>query len=180
MNTPRNPHLPFSSPLTLVAGAVLGLLLAGCETTGGAIDARINEKPAVFAGLEPWHQRDVRSGVVNVDDTPDIVYLAVGHPSRTISSADGRDVFWIYKNYYPANVVSTPSVHLRTEGGANYSPRVVSANAPRNGDSLSKTGIRGTAQVSLDVPDLPPDTLYIAFRDGKVRIVELESERQKQ
>lgn len=179
MNSSRRPsHHPFPRS-ALLAGVLLGLLLAGCETTGGAVERRIAEKPTLFASLEPWHQRDVRSGVVNVDDTPDIVYLAVGQPTRTIASADGRDVFWIYKNYYPETAVSMPSAHLRTEGGANYTPRVVSANAPRNGDSLSKTGIRGTAQVSLDIPDIPPDTLYVVFRDGKVRFSELESEREK-
>jgi hypothetical protein len=41
-------------------------------------------------------------------------------------------------------------------------------NTPRGGKGLSDTSTRGSTQTSLDVADLPADTLYITFRDGQV------------
>lgn len=83
-----------SLPL-LLCGA---LLLAGCDTT----DARIRRKADVFASLAPAEQERLRQGVVSVGDTPDMVYIAIGEPSRRVEKTTDKGVRsqWIYREYY--------------------------------------------------------------------------------
>ena len=160
----------------LFAGIIALALLAGCETTG--VDNRIKEMPTLFGSLPPWKQENVRKGIFEIGDPTEIIYLTLGQPSRIVTSADGKETTWTYLNYYPLWTKPVPSAHVRTEGGPYYSPVIVSANAPRSGKSLSDTGIKGTVQTSLDVPDLPPDTLFVIFHGNKVYDAMLESQQK--
>jgi hypothetical protein len=102
--------------------------------------------------------------------------MALGKPSKIVTSANGQDTIWTYNNYYP----SSSQMHAQaaiTNSGANYTTRVDSSNSPRNNRSLSDTSTRGTTQTNLDVADLPADTLYVTFREGQVYQTQLESEK---
>jgi hypothetical protein len=85
--------LHFLAPLLLVA--LLGL--AGCNTTS----SRIKQKPEVFASLPPADQERLRKGSVAIGDTPDMVFIAIGAPTRRIerTSAGTRKMEWVYRRY---------------------------------------------------------------------------------
>jgi len=128
----------------------------------------IQEMPTLFSSLQPWQQKNIKAGVIEAGDSTDLVYLALGKPSQIITAADGQEVVWKFNNYIPLSSYTLPSAHVRVEGGPNYSPTVESPNTPGNKSSLSATGIKGTVQTNLDVPDLPTGTLFVTFRGGKV------------
>jgi hypothetical protein len=159
----------------LVALATL-VFTAGCETTGSA--ARIQEKSVVFNNLAPWQQQDIQNGIVGVGYSTDMVYMALGKPSKIVTTADGLETVWTYNNYYPPSAQSSPQMTINTAGGSNYAASVNSSSSPRNNTSLSATGTKGTAQTSYDVPDLPSDTLFVTFRGGQVLQTKLESENR--
>src|ERR1019366_1300535 len=80
----RSPQLPTPmKKLPVVLGVALGfaLLVTGCETD--ALSARIQEKSAVYATLKPWQKKYVDTGVVAMGFTPDMVYMAIGNPTKT-------------------------------------------------------------------------------------------------
>ena len=149
------------------------LVFAGCESSG--VSARIQEKSAVYNSLQPWQQRDIQNGVVSVGSTTDVVYLAIGKPSKIVTSADGAETTWTYNNYYPPSAQSHAQATLNMTGGANNPTRVENSNSPR-GQAKSDTSTRGSTQSSLDVAEIPSDTLYVIFRDGVVYQTKLESE----
>ena len=151
------------------------LVFAGCESSG--VSARIQEKSAVYGALQPWQQRDIQNGVVSVGSTTDIVYMAVGKPSKIVTSADGAETTWTYNNYYPPSAQSHAQATLNMAGSANNPTRVENSNSPR-GANKSDTSTRGSTQSSLDVAEIPSDTLYVIFRDGVVYQTKLESENK--
>jgi outer membrane protein assembly factor BamE (lipoprotein component of BamABCDE complex) len=75
----------------------LAALMSGCST----VSSRIEEKSAVFNSLDPQTQNRLKQSLVNVGDTPDMVYIALGRPDRTRerNSAKGNDQTWIYSTY---------------------------------------------------------------------------------
>ena len=85
------------------AALLLTLLVAGCESDGG-IAARTKEKSAVFATLKQWEKNYIAKGIPAVGFTPDMVYIAMGHPSliEPMTDPDGKKgELWTYKSYYP-------------------------------------------------------------------------------
>jgi len=160
--------------LALFAASAALLLVSGCDSSGSS--ARIQEKSVVFNNLAPWQQQDIQNGIINVGYSTDMVYMALGKPSKIVTSANGEETIWTYNNYFPPTAQSAPRSNLQNPGGSNYASSVESSSAPRNNQSLSATGIKGTAQTSLEVPDLPSDTLHVTFRNGQVSDYKLESE----
>ncbi len=81
----------------LLAGA-LALVLAACST----VSSRIEEKPDLFAKLDPATQAKIKQGIIDVGFTPDMVYIALGKPdqARERVTAAGRWTIWIYNSYY--------------------------------------------------------------------------------
>ena len=164
-------------------GAALGLalLITGCESTG--VDARIQEKSAVFATLTPEQRRYISVGAFAPGYTTDMVYMAVGKPSKIVVSADGRQTVWTYNNYYLPDAVAGMPAYLQQNNLANNASgqRMSGArehgNATRNPTSLSST-TSGVPETGLSVPDIPTDTLYVTFQEGIVTNMELESQRK--
>ncbi|MFT3829973.1 MAG: hypothetical protein QM691_09745 [Opitutaceae bacterium] len=72
--------------------------LAGCSTTAD----RIRQKSEVFASLPATDQERLRKGMVAVGDTPDMVYIAIGEPTRRtqITTTQGSRSVWTYRDYY--------------------------------------------------------------------------------
>jgi hypothetical protein len=73
-------------------------LAAGCST----VKSRINEKSAVFNSLAPQTQERLRQGVIDVGDSEEMVYIALGAPDerRNKTTAEGRETTWIYNTYW--------------------------------------------------------------------------------
>jgi hypothetical protein len=171
-------------PLALSAAVLLALFVAGCETAGG-ISGRTEEKSAVYATLKPWQKNYITKGVVVPGFTPDMVYMAVGNPSKVepMPTSDGtKSEVWIYRNYYPSADAArsryTPyntdspfqSAKSQTlandaDGSAGTGGRQVAVGVTPP-PSIANTG--GPQGGSLEPPDLRAFTLQVLFQDGKV------------
>lgn len=83
--------------LRCTAVAVL-LGLAGCNT----FEKRAEEKSETFDALSTSTQKRLERGKINVGDTQDMVYIALGNPDETreVADADGEHQVWIYKSYW--------------------------------------------------------------------------------
>jgi len=84
--------------LGLAALTVAFLLTTGCNT----FKARADEKSETFDSLSSATQRRLERGKINVGDTHDMVYIALGNPDekREITTANGQERSWIYKSYW--------------------------------------------------------------------------------
>lgn len=80
--------------LALLTCVAVLLANAGCSTMNG----RIKEHEAMFRTLEPATQQRLREQRVEIGDTADMVYIALGRPtSRTErKSKDGTTMVWTY------------------------------------------------------------------------------------
>ncbi len=85
------------SSLALAAGAAL-LLFAGCNS----FNARARQMSAVYDQLPASEQERLQRGAINVGDTPEMVYIALGNPDerRDTLNADGTRTTWVYKTYW--------------------------------------------------------------------------------
>lgn len=75
------------------------LAFTGCQT----VETRIKEKPTVFAGLDKTTQDRIKEGVIGINYTEDMVYIALGSPDQIRESltSDKRTITWIYNSYHP-------------------------------------------------------------------------------
>lgn len=84
----------------LAAAALLagGLALAGCNTFA----SRARERSATFESLDPGTQQRLQQGRIDIGDTADMVYIALGQPDqrRTVATPDGQEETWIYRAYW--------------------------------------------------------------------------------
>lgn len=165
-----------ASLLSLLA---LGLL-TGCETSNPT--ARIQEKSAVFAALTPRQQEDIKAGAIEVGYTADMVYMALGKPSKVTTKQDetGPVEMWTYNNYYPTdraayNIVNTSAVR---QYNANRSQIRAAMSPGSDGNQKSISSTSGGVQTDLNLPELASDTLYVLFFEGKVFQMKLESAGQ--
>lgn len=82
----------------LVTGALV-LLAAGCSTTD-TLDNRIKQNSAIYAGLTPEEQNQIRSGIITVGFTPQMVLMALGKPERVLPGKGPGEEDWVYVNVY--------------------------------------------------------------------------------
>ncbi|MEO5961264.1 MAG: hypothetical protein ABIR80_19315, partial [Opitutaceae bacterium] len=70
----------------------------GCDT----FQSRAREKSATYESLPAGTQERLQRGAINVGDTPDMVYIALGHPDekRQTTTPDGTRETWIYRTYW--------------------------------------------------------------------------------
>jgi hypothetical protein len=176
--------------IALGAAAWVALFLAGCETTG-RISARTQEKSAVYSKLQRWEKMYIDRGLVAVGFTPDMVYMAVGRPTK----AEPRDLsgvqseLWIYKHFFP-----TPDANYARFGNGSaepVNPPAPARVAPAENPAAAKAS-RGMGTASMDHPsnfatggpqggsmepsDLQSYTLYVLFEDGKATKVGINPE----
>lgn len=86
------------SLFALVAATAGLLFLAGCNT----FHSRARQMSAVYDQLPTSEQQRLQRGSINVGDTPEMVYIALGNPDerRDVLNADGTQNTWIYKSYW--------------------------------------------------------------------------------
>jgi len=81
-----------------LAATAVALTLAGCDT----FKSRAREKSETYEALPSTTQQRLQKGKINVGDTQDMVYIALGHPDekREITTNDGVQELWIYRTYW--------------------------------------------------------------------------------
>ena len=74
--------------------AALVFLLSGCNT----FEKRVKEKATVFVALDAATQARLKAGQVNIGDSTDMAYIALGVPDEAHdqASAEGAAVVWVY------------------------------------------------------------------------------------
>ena len=86
------------SVIKLVLAASAAAFLAGCDT----FSHRARQMSGVYDQLPASEQQRLQRGAINVGDTPEMVYIALGNPDerRDTLNADGAHNTWIYKTYW--------------------------------------------------------------------------------
>ena len=82
----------------LFAFGLSALALTACST----FDSRSQEKASTFASLAPAEQEKLRRGVIEIGNSSDMVYIALGRPDekKETTTAQGRETTWIYNSYH--------------------------------------------------------------------------------
>lgn len=165
--------------LTIIACALTLALQTGCESSG--VSARIQEKSAVFATLTPEQQQTIQEGAIELGYTADMVYMALGKPSKvkTQDDPEGRVEMWTYSNYYPSVAVTQLAMN---DPGRKYRAAPLTTNYPNTGPggasapSISSTKPTGPEPGIDTLADVPSDTLYVLLLNGQVFQLKLESQ----
>ena len=94
---PISPMKKSTLSLSLAALAA-AFYLTGCDT----FKARAEEKSDTYNSLSTGTQKRLERGKINVGDTQDMVYIALGNPEekRDVSTSDGTQTVWLYKTYW--------------------------------------------------------------------------------
>ena len=161
-------HQPFIVWAVLCANLLIN---TGCESIG--ISSRIKENTALFATLTPGQQKRIKGGAIDIGYTRDMVYIALGKPSKieSIDSDQGAVKLWSYRNFVTATSAEAKNYDsTRPTQGSSVS---LTSAAP-NGPSLFSTK-QGGPKTELGFSDLPTDTLNIYLLDGKVTRISLKS-----
>lgn len=173
--------------LPLATAVWLAVGLAGCESTG-TIATRTQEKSAAYAASEPWEKKYIDKGTVAVGFTPDMVYMAMGHPTK-IDAKDfpaGHAELWIYRRFYPKadairgfghSPLSLDSAFQRQRAsGPPFATKLASSHdamaektpvgEERLGNqSIGRTG--GPQSGSMEPADVPSYTIQVLFEAGQ-------------
>jgi len=167
-----------------VLTVLVGVYTAGCESDGG-IAARTREKSASYAKLKLSERRYIDKGIIATGFTPDMVYMAMGKPTKIESKPypEGTRELWTYSRYYPNYEAgqgfktvpySTESHYQRARsqdaGGdphSNFNPQIPNGMDYNQGQSLFKAaGPQGAP--STEPADLQSFTFLVLFKEGKV------------
>ncbi|MBS0632911.1 MAG: hypothetical protein JSS11_13430 [Verrucomicrobia bacterium] len=83
----------------LLPACALGLMVAGCAMTD-TVSNRIAKNQAIYAGLTPEEQNQIKSGIITVGFTPEMVLMALGKPERILPGKGPGEEDWVYVNVY--------------------------------------------------------------------------------
>lgn len=121
----------------------------------------------MFAALDPAAQRLIREGLFDVGFRPELVYMALGTPSRRMAreTDEGTVETWVYRNFVYANI-GAMTLSANTPGSKPYGP-IISSSAP-GGPSISSTKAGPVQPTIGDGTDAPVGTLHIEFLNGRV------------
>ena len=165
-------------------GVLLGAvaLFSGCETDNG-IASRAREKPDTYANLQLWQKRFIEKGVIAKGFTTDMVYIAMGHPTKVQVKEipEGHAELWTYKNYYPNEMQATMGGY-RSADFTRESPYQPQFKTNKNGSSGFGNGgepvwmstpesifVTGPPQGgSMEPADLQSYTYMVLLLNGKV------------
>lgn len=152
--------MKFAHRFVALLSLVLVLGSAGCESSGRS--TRIQEKAAVFATLSPAQKQLIEHGAIDLGYTQDMAYMALGQPTRTETSTNGKDTTWVFTNYYPPDSMRTSGIMVRRVGNVR-NRNVVGSNSSTSG------GFNTSSQeTAMELPDMVSFTLYVVFRGNKV------------
>lgn len=145
----------FQHGLFLAAAIALGVGLTACNT----FQSRARERSATFEALDPATQERLQRGKIDIGDTPDMVYIALGQPDqrRTVTTADGQQDTWIYRTYWQEYEGTAWVGYRRTIVPANNRRGYVIFHEPVRQDVYSTHA---------------DDTIRVTFNRGEVASVE--------
>jgi len=172
--------------LPVILGVSLGfaLLVTGCETDNAS--ARIQEKSAVYATLKPWQKKYVDTGVVAMGFTPDMVYMAIGNPTKTevVGAPGDKTEVWTYRNYYPTTSASNVKYTLNADSGLGHSNIAPGGTLMLGNGSggmvrassgqASIAGTGGPQGGSMEPADLQSYTFILTLTNGVVTKMKLD------
>lgn len=149
---------------TLVRGLVLSLgvlLVAGCASSQ---TARIRQSPQVFGSLTPDQQKLIQAGEVKVGFTADMVYLALGNPSKVLKfkSPNFEADAWIYQRI-TRRADSTFGGSVSQVDSREW-PLSSSNSSIFDGSGMIQAGPYDQGSMQLD----HVQTFSLIFREGKV------------
>ena len=130
-------------------------VLTGCDT----FEKRSKEKAAVFAALDPQSRAKLEHGVIELGNTPDMVYIALGQPDDEFetTSARGKEKTWIFNSY-----------HQEFAGNQQTGyQRVLVMNKDKLGYTVYYEPVYSNVYV-----EHTEEKIRITFRDGKVAVIE--------
>ena len=163
-----------SRPRLLLPGllAVACLLTAGCDE---GTEGRIREKREVFAKLGAAVQHRVVDGIIEVGDSADVVYMAIGAPARMKSkqTSQGRAEMWVYQHAVSANGVAR--MMINNPNSRVYVTSLSSPNSPGAVMPGRRSGPLpgGDLIPTLDAPEVEVNTLYVFFLGDRVVEIKL-------
>lgn len=131
------------------------LLLSACDT----FERRSHEKAATFERLSPEERAKLKRGEIEIGNTPEMVYIALGRPDKQHESTTpkGHEMVWTYNTY-----------HQEYEGNVHTGYRRVVVWDPG-----IKRYVVFFDPVYADVySEHSEENIRIKFRDGKVVEVE--------
>ena len=90
------------------------LVIAGCN----AVQSRIDKNPTAFSVLSPQSQARVRKHIIDIGDSTDVVFIALGKPDDISenTTSNGHQTVWAYDS------------HKMVSDGINTSPSFVNVN----------------------------------------------------
>jgi hypothetical protein len=90
--------MSFGSLFRVMAAITALVFLSACST----FERRAKEKASVFGGLDTATQTRLEARQIEVGDTQDMVYIALGAPDekREHLAADSRTTTWVYSAYW--------------------------------------------------------------------------------
>lgn len=166
--------------LRLLAAALLAvacLLAAGCDE---GTEARIRERREVFEKLGRDVQKRVIDGIIEVGDSADVVYMAIGAPARMKAkqTSRGRAEMWVYQHAIPTNGVAR--MMINNPNSRVYVTSMSSPNGPistvpgrHSGPANSTFSGGGDLIPTLDAPEVEVNTLYVFLLADRVVEIKL-------
>jgi hypothetical protein len=168
--------------LTRFLTVMLVLFAVACASSPAA---RIQEKIAEYHALTPAQQQAIAAGVIEVGDTPDMVYMALGSPTiKEPTTAGGLALEkWTYRNYYPSESLSGDSIYRRPtmKSGPHQSSALAAwgnATLPSDpsarGDTIDTPSHGPSIGGGSGAPDVAPMKLQVWFHKGRVAAFKLD------
>ncbi len=147
---------------SLFLPALLVLALAACDT----FESRSHEKAATFESLSPAEREKLKRGVIELGNTPEMVYIALGRPDEKHESTttSGVETVWTYDTY-----------HQEYEGNIHSGYRRILVWDPR----LKRYFVFYDPVYTDVYSEHKEENIKIKFKNGKVTEVEQpKSERR--
>jgi hypothetical protein len=142
-------------PLSFILITVSLLGLAGCNT----FERRAEKRADVFATLPPETKTRLEKQDIQLGDTVDMVYIALGNPDeqQQTTTATGETITWVYNRYWQ---------EYRGEAYGGVQPRTIKD---------PKTGAVSTYLEPVSRPiytERQQPILKIVFTGGKISVIE--------
>lgn len=145
--------------------AFAALTFSGCET---GRTARIQEKSSVYALFSDDLKARVNQGSIDVGDSTDATYIALGKPSvvSTRPSDVGEVTIWTYKRFVIGEEMSSRIGY--SQPGQRYAGTPATSGPLGSKSSLDTSPTRGGQQGSIEAAAVETVTLHVDILDNKV------------
>lgn len=151
---------------SFLGAGLLAAFVCGCASDNG-LGGRIREKQALYGSLQHWEKLKIDCGTPALGFTPDMVYLAMGAPSKTESDRETPDGSegWIYARYYPL-----------IDSGHVFNPMTFTIDALRQKtkgrafvpDEAAEVRMQGKLRGGASLSNQRSYRCRISFKEGKV------------